>query len=278
MFLRTFLLGMALPAVVSGTVLLVTWRRRPPLAGGRWSGAVALSIGYVAGHLGIAGLPPFPPIEATQGLAYLALAAMMLGLVDALCRKNPAWRRWGLRLLLAGATVWLLLRSILSLAWMIALSVALLAFWAQLEVLAERQPGAGLPLLLLVVTAATSVILLVSGSALLGQLGGGLTAAIAASGVVAWRSPTFSLSRGATPVVSVLLAGLWLNGSFYAETPLTSVALMALSLTAAWVGQAERVQRLARWQANLVRGGAVLIPLVLAVVVAFIASPLPSFG
>ncbi len=281
MFLRTFLLGMALPAVVSGTVLLAAWRRRTPLVGGTWSGAIALSIGYVAGHIGVAGLPPFPPTEATQWLAYLALAGMGLGLVDTLYQKNPAWLRWGLRLLLAGAVVWLLLRPVFEhtwgpakgIVWMVALGVTLLAFWGQLEALAERQPGAGLPLLLLIVTAASSAILLVSGSALLGQLCGALTAVIGASLVVAWRAPTFSLSRGAPPVVSVLLGGLWLNGYFYAEAPLTSLLLMALSPTAVWVGQTERVQRLAPWQANLVRVGAVLIPAALAVIVAVQASP-----
>lgn len=286
MLLKTFLLGMALPAVVSGTMFLVAWRRRAPLAGGIWSGATALSIGYVTGHIGVAGLPPFPPTEATQWLAYLALAGMALGLVDALYQKNPAWLRWGLRLLLAAATVWLPLRPVVEYTWgpakgvggMVALGIALLAFWTQLEALAERQPGAGLPLLLFIVTAASSVMLLVSGSALLGQLCGALAAAIGASWVVAWESPMFSLSRGARPVVSVLLGGLWLNGYFYADTPLTSVLLMALSLMAAWVGQVERVQRLAPWQANLARVGAVLVPTVLAVILAAISSPRLAHG
>lgn len=286
MLLKTFLLGMALPAVVSGTVFLVAWRRHTPLAGGIWSGAIALSIGYVAGHIGVAGVPPFPPTEAMHWFVYLALAAMVLGLLEAFYQKSPAWLRWGLRLLLAGATMWLLLRPLFEytwgpakgIAWMAVLSVALVAFWAQLEALSERQPGVTFPLILLVVTAASGGILLVSGSALLGQLGGALTAAIAASWVVAWWTPKFSLSRGATPVVSVLLAGLWLNGYFYAETPLMSVLLMALSPTAAWIGQAERVKRFAPWQANMARVGAVLIPVALAVILAVIASPRPAYS
>lgn len=288
LLLKQSLLGIVLPALVAFAVLIVAWcpwRRKDSPPVGRWGGALALSAGYAVGHVALTGWQPFPPTEVTHWLLYFALAAMAVGLLDALWRE-PAWLRWGGRLLLAGAVVWLLLRPIIEYtwgsaqgaAWIVGLGLALLAFWAGLEALSERLSTASLSLILLIVTAGSSVVLLLSGSALLSQLGGAAAATLGACLVVAGRSPTLSLARGAVCVVSVLLAGLWLNGYFYAEAPLTSVLLVALSPTAAWVGQVERVRRLAPWQANLVRVAVVLVPVALAVVTALRASPRTGYG
>ena len=58
----------------------------------KWADAVALGIGYTGGHVVTAGWPAFPPAEATQWLPYLALAAMFLGVIDALLRPTGSLR------------------------------------------------------------------------------------------------------------------------------------------------------------------------------------------
>jgi len=282
LFLKPFLFGVLLPAVVSGIAFVVAWRpwqRDAPVANGIWGGAIALSVGYIVGHVGLLGWPPFPPVEATQWLVYLALASGVFGLIIALWHESTGLR-WGLRLLLSGAMPWLILRPVLKyrwqpiegVVWLVGLGVAILGFWLMLNALAKRFRGASTPLVLLVVATGGSVTLLLSGSAMLGQLGGVLTAALGASLVIAWWNPTLSLAHGATSVVAILLAGLWMSGYFYAEVPVVSALLLVVSPATAWIGQVEAIQRLGGWKVALIRAAAVCIPVAVAVAIPLVAS------
>jgi len=282
LFLKPFLFGVLLPAVVSGIAFVVAWRpwqRDAPVANGIWGGAIALSVGYVAGHAGLLGWPPFPPVEATQWLVYLALASGVFGLIIALWHEST-WLRWGLRLLLSGVMPWLILHAVLKyrwqpiegVVWLVGLGVAIFGFWLMLNALAERFRGASTPLVLLVVATGGSVTLLLSGSAMLGQLGGVLTAALGASLVIAWWNPKLSLAHGATSVVAILLAGLWMSGYFYAEVPVVSALLLVVSPATAWIGQVEAIQRLGGWKVALIRAAVVCIPVAIAVAIPLVAS------
>ncbi|MBI1923763.1 hypothetical protein HYR99_05885 [Candidatus Poribacteria bacterium] len=310
--LKLFLFGVILPVLVSGVILLLAWRleniaiivRSRPLVsgvillllqrpwrrdaqntGGAWAGGLALGAGYIVGHAGVIGWPPFPPVEATQWLVYLAIAASAVGLLEARWGRST-WVRWGVRLLLLGMTLWLLLRPMLkhnwgpgeAVAWLAGLGIALLLFWGGLDALVKRLSGVSLPLTLLIVAAGGSVVLGLSGSLLLGQLEGALAAALGVSLVVAWWRPAMSLARSALPVVTVLLAGLWMAGYFYAQVPAASALLLAVAPMAAWVGQIPSMRRAAPWQVNLARAAGVLIPVLLAVLLAISASSSNGYG
>lgn len=269
MFLKLILLGVLLPAVVSGVVFWLEWQlgRRESA----WPGALALGLAYGAGHWGVIGWPAFPPVDVTHWLPYLALAAMLFGLRDGLW-PMPVWQRWALRLTLTGGTLWLLLRPLArnswtgsqTVWWLAGLGAAFLIVWWQVDTLAERTRGAAIPLALMVLGTGTSIALVLGRSALLGQLAGALTAALGAAWVVSWFHSGLRLARGAVPVIVVLLAGFWLSGYFYAEVPAVTVALLWLAPAGLWAGEWSRAQSLKPWQGALVRAAAVLVPMALA--------------
>jgi hypothetical protein len=272
-----------LPALISGGVLFVSWRgwrRNAPTIDGTWGGPIAIGLGYVLCHAGTIGFPPFPAVEATQWLIYIAFVAIGLGLLESRLGERASVR-WGIRLLISAVIPFLLLQAVFKYRWgivegilgSVGLSAAILAFWTQLDALAERQIG-GFPLLVLLsLTAGGSVVLVLSGSALLGQLSGGLASTLGAGLIMAWWQPKLTLTRGAITVSAALLCGLWLNGYFYAEVPPESALLLYIAPSVAWIRWFGPVQRLGRWGPPIVSVAAVLVLVGLAVGFALRASP-----
>ena len=246
-----FILGVALPLIVSAAALLAAsrpWRAGAALWGGRWGAALALGGGFFAGYVGIRHFPRFPPAEASEHLAYFALAGLILGLIES-ARRTPGWVRWPLR---AAVSIPLVLvmtsasreydwTAAQAACWVVGLTLAILAAWASAESQAARFPGASSPLILFVVTAGSSVALLLTGSALLAQLALALAVTLFVSALAAWRRPSLSLSGGGVCVAVVLLAGLLMNGYFYSELPgLAALALFAAPVLG-WVAHLSRI-------------------------------------
>lgn len=232
------ILGVALPLIVSAAALLVAWRlwrADAALWGGRWGAALALGGGFFAGYVGILRFPRFPPAEASEYLAYFALAALILGLIES-GRRTPWWVRWPLRAALCIPLVLVMTSAsrewdwtpVQSASWVVGLTLAILIAWASAESQATRYAGASSPLILLVVTAGSSAALLLTFSALLAQLALALAMTLFVSALAAWRRPSLSLSGGGVCVAVVLLAGLLMNGYFYSELPgFAALALFA---------------------------------------------------
>ena len=111
------------------------------------------------------------------------------------------------------------------------------------------------------------VTLLASGSAVLGQLG--LTLAISLAG--AWFAGILIngpvAQRGGLGVALILLAGLLINGYFYASLKPLHALVLAMAPLAAWVGQLPPIRRLKPWQASLV------VVILTGVVVAAVTAP-----
>jgi hypothetical protein len=256
---QPLLYGIVLPAAASAAVLLLTWRpwrRDLPPERTAWGVGLALAAGYLVGHVGIDGRPPWPPREATDRLWYLTFAAAALGLLDG-WRLCPAWVRWLLRAALWLGAVWLLARPALRqpdvcgpVLTLLGLGAAGLLFWAALGAVARRLPGAGLPLALLPTAAGTAVLLYRCHSARLAQLAGVMAATLVPVLARSCFRPTLTV---ATAPVVLLLPGLWLTGRFYCDppAPLTSLALLAAAALAAGVGCLPGVRRRPAWQRNL---------------------------
>ena len=88
-----FLLQQLLPGVLAAVLISGVFAFAGRLwRANNWADAVALGIGYAGGHVVTAGWPAFPPAEATQWLPYFALAAMFLGVIDALLRPAGSLR------------------------------------------------------------------------------------------------------------------------------------------------------------------------------------------
>ncbi len=282
MMLKPVLLGVLLPAVLCGAWLILAWRpwrRDESITGGAWGGAIGFGMGYLIAHTAAVGWPPLRPVDVTQWLPYVAVAAAGLGLVESLGMMNR-WLRWGFRFSLSAAAVWLLLRPMFEYRWtvpqgalwLIVLAMAMFITWMSLDTLARQVRGACGPLTILIVAGGGGIVLVVSKVASLGQLSGAVAAMAGASLVVTWWNGARSLAPGATAVVTILLGYLWLEGYLYGEVPALSAVLLAAAPTAAWIGNLPRVRRLADWQAVSVRAAAVTLPTLIAVALAVAAS------
>ena len=285
MVLKPLLFGVMLPAVISGVVLLIG-NRAGEGSGRRWASSLAIGLACIGGYWGVIGLPPFLPIEASQWLFYLVGVAIVVGGLNGSSRV-PAWVRWTLNLLLVALTSWLLVRPLLQYSWqgvggilrLVGVIGGFLAFWFFLHrLLLSASAAVWNTATLCIIATTTSVVLVLSGSALLGQLGGVLTASVGAVVVLAWRLPAISLARSGTAVIAIWLGGLLLAGYLYAAVPITSLILLILSPAAAWVGHLPYFKSARPWQRALVQLAAVSAPAILAVVLAIDISAGGDYG
>lgn len=247
MVITVLLWGATAPALLAAGLLLFAlrpWASAAPhdAAGtaaphrGRWGAAVALATGYVAGHWGLAGGPLSTNNDISQMLLYLAAAGGVIGALDALWRP-PLLLRWALRLALCGASSWLLLRPLLAqggplLQHALALSTVaggMLAAWSVVDGAAESEPGPGLGLALLLWVVAGAAVLVMAGTAAVGQLAGALAAGLGGLWVITWRWPAAGRLASAAPVLALVAVGQWAVGLFYAELPKASFVLLVLA-------------------------------------------------
>jgi hypothetical protein len=252
---------------------------------------LAVGIAYFAGHCFIAGWAKFPPADTTNWLPYFAMAAAVFGALCALLREGRASARPGreesrpskisyLRVVLfalvsAGALRLLLKPKFqygwsLSQAWVwvagLVLATVLLA--TILEALARRpETAVELPVFLAVICAGTFGALMLSGSMLLGQFAAVLAGAILGSMVFAARK--VALGPGIVPVYSLLVAALLMSGYFFADLPATSAVLLAIAPIFALspIGRPSKLLGLG------IRTALVSIPVIIALIMAFHASP-----
>lgn len=264
--------GVGVPALTSGAVLLVSWpwRRR---AMADWPVALALGLGYAAGHVGIEGWRPFPPREAADRLEYLALAAVVPCFLD---RWRLCWLSgWVPRAGLWFAVVWLLLPPSLrtqasgaeATAWFAGLGLAGWLFGAMLTLTARRLPGALLPCILLLVSLGTAGVLLAGHSLKLTQLAGIFAATLLPLVIRSLCHPSAVLAT--TPVV-VILPGLWLTSYFYSyePPPLASLLLLAAAALSGSLVLLPGLRGLAGWQRFLICVAAASLLVGWAVIVA----------
>lgn len=269
-----------IPAVIAGVCWLISWRlwdRQRLAPHGHWGGALALALGYAAGYATLMGWPPFPANTAVQWLVYLALLAGAIGLAEPLWR-GKAWLRFGVWLGLGGVAAWLQFNSLAehtwttlqAIQWIGGLALATAALCAALDALAERREGASFPLAFWLTAAVTSGVLLLSKSALLGQLAGSLAGIFGAAVVFALWAPRFRLSRGAMTVFSILYVALLSQGHLYSELSLWGALLLYIAPLAAWLGEMEKVTTMRPSRSVLVRMGLVAIPAAIALFITFL--------
>jgi hypothetical protein len=282
--LRPLLLGLLVPALVCGAFIAAAGRPGPDggpprsRGGGQWGGLLGLTAGYLIAHVTVAGWPPLRPIDVTDWLPHAALAALIVGCVTLLWPRGAALH-WCLRFAVASAAVVVVTMPMIRHTWttsqsviaLLVLGPALFATWVSLDALGRRVSGAGLGLILLVVTGAGSVALVVSRTAKLGQLCAALAAMAGAAVVVAWWKRRSSLGVAAAGVAAMLTGYLWIEGHLYAELPAASAILLAAAPSAAWLGFVPVVRKLAPWQTVSAQAAAVLVPAAAALVIAIVA-------
>jgi hypothetical protein len=274
---RQLLPGILVALLVSGVFTIVgrLWKAN------NWADAIAVGVGYAVGHVVTAGWPAFLPIEATQWLPYFAIGVTLLAVIDTLLRPPGSVRAvvWflcsaGMLLLLLYSKFqygWSLFAGVL---WIAGLATALLLLTSFLDRTAQRDASISLPLVLTIVAGGTGLALMLSGSMLLGQLAFVLAGAFGAIAVVGMLLPNAINGRGIAPVSATLLGGLWLSGYFFSELPPVSLLLLLASpipaLMLVLFDESGHPRR-----GLLLRTILVAAPVVLAVFLAFAASPPP---
>jgi hypothetical protein len=249
---------------------------------------LAVGIAYFAGHSFIVGRVSFPPTDTTNWLPYFALAAAAFG---ALCALFPEGRASGreefrfskisylrvvLFALVSAGALRLLLKPKFQYGWSLSqawvwvagLAIATVLLATILDVLARRpETAVELPVFLAVICAGTFGALMLSGSMLLGQFAAVLAGAILGSLVFAARK--VALGPGIAPVSSLLVAALLMSGYFFADLPATSAILLAIAPIFALspIGRSSALLGLG------IRTALVSIPVIIALIMAFHASP-----
>jgi len=231
-------LAVLVPALAAGALLALAWKpwRREEAPDGRWSSAPALALGFLVGALLVGGAPVLPGLGGDRepaSLDWLFLLVLVAGLAFPFQERLGRWRdfaRGGFAVL----AIELVLRNqvqrwegLAGVGWIVGLTALYVLVWACLVHLAERRSGASMPLVAWLTVAALSTVAALTGSARIGQLGGGLAAGLGAAVVLAWWRPRLSLGRGAAGVVTLVLFGLGANAHFYSYTAALDVLLVA---------------------------------------------------
>jgi hypothetical protein len=270
-----------LPAVlVSAVVLLLGDRLAPPDRDRipAWP-ALAIGGGYLAGHFALRGWRGWVPKESTDWVVVCTLGGLLLGLAGWTRGSRPALA-FLLRWLVGAAVAWAVIGKVLLrgdsalLAWgeIALVGLAAAVVWSQLETHATPS-GVGMAILLCVVATGSSIALLLSNSALLAQLAGGLAAALgAAVGVrVLLREPL--QLRAAVPAVVTTLLALLAAGVVYSRLPLSAALLLGAAPLSVGLEHAPGARRVPR--ALLLVGPVLLalVPIALAVALAYQSAP-----
>ncbi len=291
LLIKQLFLGLLLPALVGGGILVIA-RSLSPKAYATvryekeengftaWLIAAALGVGYIVGYLGLEGLPTFPPRQGIHWFCYLAI----IGLIVARFWHVALWGPIA-QIAISIMTPRLLLTStfkhtwgpIEGIIWWVCLTVAIFIFWHFIEQSFSALPsGASGPFVYFGLSGGTALILALSGSLRLAQHGGILVALLAASWIITLvlqrDRKRFVFPRGASPILTLLLIGIWMNGYFFAEVPAMSAILLVISPLLTQVGRIEAIQELGVRRSTLVQIAAIALPVVIAIGIAVIRS------
>jgi hypothetical protein len=274
---RQLLPGILVALLVCGVLTIVgrLWKANS------WTDAIAVVVGYAAGHGVTAGWPAFPPIEATQWLPYFGIAVTLVAVIDTMLRPPDSVRALIWFLCCAGILSVLLTSKFqygwslwVGVLWIAGLATAMLVLTSFLDRVARRDASISLPLILTIVAGGTGLALMLSGSMLLGQLALVLAGAFAAIVIVGMLLPNAIYGRAIAPVSATLLCGLWFSGYFFSELPLVSgLLLLVSSIPALMLVMYDESGNPRR--GLLLRTILVAVPVALAVFLAFAASPAP---
>jgi hypothetical protein len=290
--IKQLFLGLLLPAIVGGGIFIfarylsskedTVRNEKEHSRFPAWLIAAALGVGYIVGYLGLEWLPPFPPRLGTHWLPYLAIIGLIVAGFWHLAVWGPITQvavSIIIPRLLLSSTFKHTWGQVEGIIWWACLAIALFILWHLVEQsFSVLPPGASCPFVYFGIFGGTALVLALSGSLRLAQHSGILVALFAMSWIITLvlqrNSQRFVFPSGVSPVVTLLLAGIWMNGHFFAEVPTASTILLVISLPLAWVGQIATVQRLGERRSMLIQIGAIALPVVIAIGIAVARSSL----
>jgi hypothetical protein len=248
----------AVAAVLAALALIAArpWRRSDDW----WtlpSAALGAGLGWIAGACVLESVPHFPPQEGLDRLFVLLLPAAVAVEVTSAFLGRAAW---ALRAAVALAAARVLLHGSVYVSdsggseemewtraetWLIlgGLGLALIANWALLSRLAQRESGSAVLPALTLAAGGTGVTVMLSGYVSGGLLGLLLAAALAPAALAAFVFPRSAALRGALGVGVVGLFGLLIVGRFFAGLTTTNAALLFFAPLLGWLPEIPWVRR-----------------------------------
>lgn len=235
-FLKSALTLSLPPFIVTFAILLASLfaSKRELITLSRFLTALAIALGYAVGHRIATGSFALVPKSVEDWLPLMALFVAFVSLVENLPKLTFPLRSL-LRLVFSVAAIAILLLPLAvlgfsaKLGWALALGFLLTLVWTGLDELAERKHEAVLPLALSLVTVVSSASLFISHSAQLSQLAGVLSAVLGSLFIFNLWQRQWSMAKGASGVVALILFSINVNGIFYANLPLLSAIFLWLA-------------------------------------------------
>lgn len=279
--------GLPLPIVIAAVALLAGWWTLGRKAAGgtephataseiwpRWAGGLALAGSVIALYSVRIGTPDFPVRESVQWAPVAAVFALLLSILEPTGIARAKWR-WVLRgAIIAGAVPFILHKrseagmSIGEIAaWTAGFAVLATIAWYSMERAGAARGWQG-PLVLLTGVGLSSMTLVTSGSVKLGEIAGGLSAALGVAVVLGALLPRLSLAGAGTTVAALVMATLWLMGVHYSELPRPLMVLLMLSAPASLLANLPKLNRVGGWKGALLRVALAAAPCMAALAIA----------
>ena len=291
--MKQLVLGLLLPTIVGSGILIFARSFAPKkyatvgyeeeqdrFAG--WLIAAALGAAYIIGYLGLEGLPVFLPRLGTQWLCYLAIIGLIVASFWHLAVWGPITQiaiSIIIPRLLLTSTFKYTWGPIEGIIWWVCLAVGIFMFWHIVEGSFSALPaGASGPFVYCGLFGGTALVLALSGSLRLAQHAGILVAFFAASWMVTLvlqrDRKWFVFPNSTSPILTLLLIGIWMNGYFFAEVPTVSAILLLISLFFVHVKRIKVVQGLRTRRSTLVQIAVIALPVIIAIGIAIARSGL----
>jgi hypothetical protein len=264
-------LGLLLPALLCGVLLLLAWRSPSERLRAAAAGP-AFGLAWFAACVAWSGLPAWPSADRTPAAKdWLAWMALLAGLCpDRIARIA--------RPLFSAALAYLLLhaRAERTGSWngVVLAAAATFLAWIGVDRWTRRVTGPRAPLALLVAATGVSLACLFVHSALVASLAGALAACLGAATVVAFLDRGFRLDAGATRVVVIVLAGSLASALAFSFPPLPAASAVLLGASALAPGLLDLRRRgepgaRGGWVEAIAAAGLALAPAALAVWIAW---------
>lgn len=289
--LNAMIFGMLLSAIVCGKIYAAVVYVRIREGQKRhlhWLIADAVGIGYIIGYLILEKRPTFPPKVGFEWLFYFAVFAVI---------SSTFWDSSRIKRLITQFIYSVALPRILldnsyfrhtwgpveGMIWWVCLAVGIFIVWNIVEQSFSALPsGASVAFVYFCISGATALICALTGALRIAQHTGIVVAVFGVIWIVTlvlklvvkdvadndWHVLPISLS----PVVVLVLVGIWMNGYFFNEVPSVCLLLLAVSPVLAQVGSIQVIQRLGERKSLFIQIGLIVFCVGVAVIIAVMRS------
>jgi len=275
-----FVKGLAAGAATAALFhLAIVWFRPPAgVARSNLAAVFALAVGLLVGCAVLRIRTQWPPANGLDRILTIVVPGIVGIELLAGLPGVPRWLAWGFRLSLSASIGRILLHNSVYVApaggtWTAmqesivlgSCATLLVTVWFLFLRLADRSPGASLPLAMAEASLCGGIAIMLAGYLTGGKAALALAAALAGVAGAAWLAATRSSLRGAIGVGVVGYSGLLFVGRFFGGLSTDRALILLLSPLLSWVTELPIVRSRRPWLIGTVRLALVAVPLVAVV-------------